>query len=79
VFAKASKPDRWRLGTPRGQRGGKVVEVAGCRLDISRGAHSLQWAALGQRTEERHRTASIGDLDGLAVLDEAEQFTRPLP
>ncbi len=31
------------------------------------------------RRENGHRTTSIGDLDGLATLDLAQQFTGPLP
>jgi hypothetical protein len=48
---------------------GKIIRILGCGLNLAGGAQSVERAAIREGREESHRPASVGDLDGLALLD----------
>jgi len=79
-FAPQSRESRRRCLDSRCQRERRrqIVEIPRRGLHLACGPQPLERAPSGQRGEQRHRTAAIGDLNRLAALDPAQQLARVL-
>ena len=56
----------------------QILQVSRRSLDVTNGAHSLQRTAVRYGCQQGHRSATVGDLNRLALFDQAKQAAGPL-
>ena len=62
----------------KGERIREVVERGLGRRQLARSPQPFRWARVGERRQDRDRPAAVGDLDGLALFDLADQLAGSL-
>ncbi len=79
VLAKSAQHRGGRLDVRRKRHGlWKVTRVLSRRIDLAGRPHLLKCGTAGERSEQRDRPPSIGDLDRLAEFDKSQQFAGAL-
>ena len=78
IVAQPREDARRCLGAGRQrQRIRKVREIGLSRNQVTRGSQALE-RIVGDGRQDGDRAAAVGYLDALAILDPAQQLTRPL-